>query len=349
MRVVVLLLTAMLIVGCQKDDMSQSPIVSSVGSAKHTFEQVHKEESESHVVLGLESQIFKKYLKLAEAGDANAQARVSAVYANETQYADLRLPIELLKNVNLTDRDKTIASDKDSLFQESDMWMSRAAENGHSYSQYQQGFRYATGLRVKKDPTVAIQWYEQAAFNGFPDALIELGHIYREGKMVARDCEKALGYYSRLQSLEEKEKPVLRAGRYYLNALFEDKACAPHLPRDALAWYDRGAALSVASALNNVGLIYEYGQGVSRDMSMAARFYEGAANRGYTVAQYNVGLCYAKGLGVIKDQKQAYFWMLLASAKEDHDAIRMRDRLERLLSTEERNQAQSDAKNWKPT
>ena len=159
MRVVVLLLTVMLIVGCQKENISLSPAVLSVGSAELTFENVNKEESESHVVLNLESPIFKKYFKLAETGDANAQARVSNVYEHASQYAVL---------------------DKDTLLHEADVWMRRAAENGHPYSQYREGYRYEAGLRVKKDFSVAIEWYEKAALNGFPDALITTGNLYRQ-------------------------------------------------------------------------------------------------------------------------------------------------------------------------
>jgi hypothetical protein len=58
---------------------------------------------------------------------------------------------------------------------------------------------------------------------------------------------------------------------------------------------------------------------------------------------------YEKGQGVQKDAAQAYFWWLLASAREVPDAARNRDRVEKLLTPAQRAQAQTAAKQWKPT
>jgi TPR repeat protein len=346
MRAIFLLLIAMILVGCQQDNPSQASHVSSANSAALTFDQVNKEERESYVVLTLDSPIFKKYYRLAEEGDSSAQFRVSSVYSEQTKYAHLKFPNELA-NSNLSEHDKTIAADKNALIDESDMWMRKSAENGNGAAQRELGYRYLAGLRVKKDIATAINWFELSAANEDLDAILSLGTTHHEGKVVARDCQKALDYYLRLNALEEKNQTQIKSGRYYLGILYEDKACVPKALKDAFFWNIRGANYFIPAALNNVGLSYEFGHYVSRDMSTAAGYYAAAANRNYSVAQYNLGLCYAKGLGVIKDLKQAYFWMLLASAKEDRDAIRMREQLERSLSPEELNQAKSEAKNWK--
>jgi TPR repeat protein len=52
-------------------------------------------------------------------------------------------------------------------------------------------------------------------------------------------------------------------------------------------------------------LIYEKGQGVAQDNSLAFSWYSKAAAQGDAQAQYNLGVMYEKGVGVAKDSKQA--------------------------------------------
>jgi TPR repeat protein len=46
---------------------------------------------------------------------------------------------------------------------------------------------------------------------------------------------------------------------------------------EAIKWYRLAAAQGNASALNNIGLAYEYGLGVNRDMKQAVKWYVKAA------------------------------------------------------------------------
>ncbi len=51
---------------------------------------------------------------------------------------------------------------------------------------------------------------------------------------------------------------------------------------------DRGDA----EAQNNLGVAYESGSGVLKDMKKAIKYYKLAADQGYGDAQYNLGVCY---------------------------------------------------------
>ena len=53
-----------------------------------------------------------------------------------------------------------------------------------------------------------------------------------------------------------------------------------------------------ALAQNNLGVMYEKGQGVSQNYKTAVKWYTLAAEQGYAVAQCNLGLIYDKGEGV---------------------------------------------------
>src|SRR3990167_9421833 len=70
------------------------------------------------------------------------------------------------------------------------------------------------------------------------------------------------------------------------------------------------AAKGNADAQNNLGVLYEKGQGVERNFVESVAWYRRAADQGHAQAQNNVGVMYEKGLGVKPDAKQAASWYL---------------------------------------
>ena len=89
-------------------------------------------------------------------------------------------------------------------------------------------------------------------------------------------------------------------------------------------------------------------QVVPGNASQATSYFRRAAQRGHAGAQTRLGLRYASGQGAPKDQQAAYFWLLLASAGGDTLAPADRDRIEKNLTAQQRNAAQSAARHWKP-
>lgn len=67
-------------------------------------------------------------------------------------------------------------------------------------------------------------------------------------------------------------------------------------------------------AQNNLGIMYENGEGVARDVAEAARLFRLAAGRGHAEAQFNLGLLYQEGRGVPLDLPRAHMWFSLAAA-----------------------------------
>jgi len=63
-----------------------------------------------------------------------------------------------------------------------------------------------------------------------------------------------------------------------------------------------------ALAQNNLGAMYEKGQGVSQDYKTAVKWYTLAAEQGNTSAQYRLGFMYDVGRGVPQDYKTAVKW-----------------------------------------
>ena len=69
--------------------------------------------------------------------------------------------------------------------------------------------------------------------------------------------------------------------------------------------FQKSADQGYGSAQNNLGVVYENGQGVPKDLGRAAELYQKAADQGYARAQYNLGTLYQDGDGVPKDLGKA--------------------------------------------
>ena len=70
-----------------------------------------------------------------------------------------------------------------------------------------------------------------------------------------------------------------------------------------------------ARAMNNVGLMYERGLGVTQSYVEAMNFYRRAADAGLPEAQYNLGTLYHNGYGVEVNNSQAVSWFRKAAAQ----------------------------------
>jgi hypothetical protein len=98
-----------------------------------------------------------------------------------------------------------------------------------------------------------------------------------------------------------------------------------------------------AAAQFNLGVQYEYGRGVPKDLGKAAQLFEKAANIGYAPAQYNLGRLYQNGDGVPKDLGKAAELYRKAANQGDQDAIASLKRLSRPAEPKLTDQGDADA------
>lgn len=80
------------------------------------------------------------------------------------------------------------------------------------------------------------------------------------------------------------------------------------------------ARLGDVEAQYNLGVLYDQGAGVERDLSLAASWYRKAAENGFMDAQTNLGIMYLQGQGVERDVDSAEHWLRLAAAQGDGEA-----------------------------
>ena len=89
-------------------------------------------------------------------------------------------------------------------------------------------------------------------------------------------------------------------------------------PLQALKWYRAAARQGDPAGLCNLAGMYHSGEaGLPPDSERAFQLYREAAKLEWADAQYNVGICYVRGIGVQPDSGEALRWFR-AAAKQDH-------------------------------
>jgi len=83
---------------------------------------------------------------------------------------------------------------------------------------------------------------------------------------------------------------------------------------EAAQWYQKAADLGNSSAQNELGRLYQLGQGVPKDYAKAVDLFRKAADQGNALAQANLGSMYERGLGVQTDLTQAFQWYAKSAA-----------------------------------
>jgi hypothetical protein len=97
-----------------------------------------------------------------------------------------------------------------------------------------------------------------------------------------------------------------------------------------------------------LGSMYEKGEGVKVNHSVAADWYRKAAYKGLPQAQFALGMLYASGQGVSRNVVQAYSWLTLASSSGAAAAANERDELGRSMRPRQLEIAKLLTDEWEP-
>lgn len=89
----------------------------------------------------------------------------------------------------------------------------------------------------------------------------------------------------------------------------------------AVHWFAQAANAGNPSGMSNYGRMLEQGRGVPANPSEAARWFDQAARKGQAEAQYNLGLLYENGRGVGKNEAAAAAWYSRAASQNQRDAL----------------------------
>ena len=90
---------------------------------------------------------------------------------------------------------------------------------------------------------------------------------------------------------------------------------------EAARWYRMAAEQGLDVAQFSLGGMYASGESVLQDHTEAARWYRMAAEQGHTDAQFNLGFEYATGKGVPQDYVRAFAWWNILAVQCDEAAL----------------------------
>jgi len=135
-----------------------------------------------------------------------------------------------------------------------------------------------------------------------------------------------------LRPLIEKNDPN---AQFLMGMLYDAGNGVPQDQTIAASWYRKAAEQNHPIAQLFLGILYYSGNGVERDYKKAAHWLQAPANNGNDQAQFYLGSMYAEGNGVNKDDSKAMEWFTKASAQKNTRAMGM---LATLLFSRNRNE-----------
>jgi hypothetical protein len=281
-----------------------------------------------------DKQAFSWYRKAASAGDLTAITNVGDLYERGVgvqqdfaqaaawylkaaeqgdQYAQLNLGL-------LYENGQGVAQD----YAKAAIWWRQAAEHGNAAAQYNLGRAYNIGQGVAKDYTQAALLFRKAADQGNVDGQYMLGLLYALGIGVPQSYAEAVMWYRKAadQGDANAENDL---GELYFNG---------------------GVMKPDDTSKGNNRMVRDDGGGpFPKDFATAAMWLQKAAEQGNADAQNDLGLLYEDGNGVPQNYAEAYFWFSLASAKTPYYSVN-RDRIASNLTKTTLLQTQERAQKW---
>jgi TPR repeat protein len=77
------------------------------------------------------------------------------------------------------------------------------------------------------------------------------------------------------------------------------------------------------------GIRYNNGEGVTKDLKEAVKWYRKSAEQGNALTQFNLGICYYVGMGVTKDLEETVKWLRKAAEQGHESAKKLLAKLEK--------------------
>jgi TPR repeat protein len=217
------------------------------------------------------------------------------------------------------------------------------AEKGHTTSMNNLGSFYMYGARnIKPNYKLAAKYihmylnstgHVRGIKNGegnrtavflYGKNSIDLGVLYRDGKGVEQDFQKAIQHF----------EMALKTKHFRANEVLGD--LYSNYPEHGIQDFDKmiyhyteGARDGCINCQNKLGVVYEKGKIVPRDIDLATNYYEQARNKNNAISLYSLGHIYGSGkyaeIGAKKDvdkAKEFYRKSIKAGYKPAAGAIR---------------------------
>lgn len=234
------------------------------------------------------SAAFAWWQQAAEKGFASSQAKVALYYKDQGDYSQAMSWARKAAEQNNGDGEQLLGTiynrgyGVDVDYNEAFKWYKRAAEHGNARAQSDVAVCYANGEGVEKDEQQMFYWYRKSAEQDDPIGLRGMYLCYANGEGVEKNQSMALNYL--MLAAERGEVSCQHdLGNYYHSINDID---------NAILWFTKVAEKGFARSQNELGLFYNNGTKVAKDMIKAVHWFEEAAAQGHPGAQNNLGNIY---------------------------------------------------------
>ncbi|XP_044517757.1 death ligand signal enhancer [Gracilinanus agilis] len=174
------------------------------------------------------------------------------------------------------------------------------------------------------DFETAYSYFQKAAEQGYSKAQYNVGLCHEHGKGTQKDLSKAVFYY---QLAAQKGHQM--AQYRYARSLLRDEAPREADKQRAVAMLKQAADAGLKEAQAYLGVLFTKEQ--FQDERKAVKYLWLAASSGDSQSKYHMGICYEKGFGVQKNLGEAMRYYQQSAALGNEPAQR---RLRVLFSTE---------------
>lgn len=198
-------------------------------------------------------------------------------------------------------------------------WFAKSAANGYNEAMYAMGICYINGAGVSEDFTKGIGYIAKSAKNNNVRGLHYIANYYHS----AGEYEKMVDIYLKLANeLDDTISCATLGGLYlYGDLVNKDYGLAKYYLDRAYEAGEEGLVLT------NLALVYFMGDEKYHDIDKSIEFFNKAAEQNEGNAQYYLGLLYENGMGVEKDIEMAKKYYKLAM---ENDIVTAKEKLESL-------------------
>lgn len=211
-------------------------------------------------------------------------------------------------------------------------WYHRAIKQDNSNAMLRLGYLYERALIQPNGIEHAIAWYRRAAEKHNSNAMKVLSTMYEYGHGLPKNYFKAIVHD--LQSMDlsltevgittkpQNDPETLKLAMRKLGLLYENGIVVGKDLSKAGRWYQRAAILGDGVAMRHLASMYESGNGLAYNHRRALACYHDAAQKGDGPAMRIIGRMYELGDEIPRDYALAHKWYSKAATLEDASAIR---------------------------
>ena len=187
--------------------------------------------------------------------------------------------------------------------------ISTRVNNALQVKKWKESPEFINGEKASKDKNYeeALTWLKKGEANGNLAAINYIGLVYRSQQKY----QEAFDHFSKAASAGYATA-MRNLADFYFDGV---KGVVAQNYDEAMKWYLKAAENGEADAFDSIGMMYSFGQSVTKNEAEALKWYGRAVNKGQVSAMENMGMLYHGGSEGFRDYTKALFYYRMALGK----------------------------------